>query len=93
MTGGFYEAGLWTDAVLLWDRNDASAVYSGNPLDFDFYYRLSGIGISPVLLLTDREAVVARDYGQRCKSNFQTRPETLRIRQNVQEKVCAAGCF
>ena len=65
MTGGFYEAGLWTDAVLFWDRNDASFVYSGNPLDFDFYYRLSGIGISPVLLLTDRETVVACDYGQR----------------------------
>lgn len=74
MTGGFYEAGLWTDAVLLWDRNDASAVYSGNPLDFDFYYRLSGIRISPVLLLTDREAVVARDYGQRMQKQFSDTP-------------------
>ena len=53
MAGGSYEAGLWIDAVLLWDRNDASSVYSGNIVHFDFYYRLSDTGILSVLLLTD----------------------------------------
>ena len=51
MAGGSYEAGLWIDAVLLWDRNDASSVYSGNPLNPDFYYWLPGIRLSFVLLL------------------------------------------
>ena len=35
------------------DRNDASSVYSGNIVHFDFYYRLSDTGILSVLLLTD----------------------------------------
>lgn len=79
MTGGFYEAGLWTDAVLLWDRNDASAVYSGNPLDFDFYYRLSGSGVSFVLLLTDRKDR-CRDYRYESQIPHETRRTAARRR-------------
>ncbi len=64
MTGGFYEAGLWTDAVLFWDRNDASFVYSGNPLNFDFYYWLSGVGVSFVLLLENECVRIRQNAGK-----------------------------
>lgn len=52
LAGGIYEAGHRTYAVLFWDWNDASFVYSGDDLDFDFYYRVPGTGVSSVLLLT-----------------------------------------
>lgn len=64
MAGGFYEAGLWTDAVLFWDRNDASLVYSGNPLDFDFYYWMSGVGVSFVLLLITKYVRIRQNAGK-----------------------------
>ena len=53
MTGGFYEAGLWTDAV-----------YSGNPLNFDFYYWLSGVGVSFVLLLENECVRIRQNAGK-----------------------------
>ena len=51
MAGGSYEAGLWIDAVLFWNRNDASSVHSGDHFNTDFYYRLFNPWVSFILLL------------------------------------------
>lgn len=51
--GGYHEASLRFDAVLFWNGNDASAVYSRNLVNVDFYYWLPGVGILSVLLLRD----------------------------------------
>ncbi len=47
-----YETSHRADAVLFWNGNDIAFVYSGNADNADFYHRVSGAGISPVLLLS-----------------------------------------
>ena len=51
ISGGCHEACSGAYAFLLWDRNDASFVYSGNTVYADLYHRVSDFGILSVLLL------------------------------------------
>jgi hypothetical protein len=66
LTGGVYEAGHWTYAVLFWDWNDASFVYSGNHLNPDFYYWLPGVRISSVLLLKGKIKIRQNAWESKC---------------------------
>lgn len=50
-----YEAGFWTDAVLLWSGDDADAVHPSYADYPDFCYRVSDFGVLSVLFLTIRK--------------------------------------
>lgn len=52
LSGGFYEACLWPDAFLFRNWYDSAFVYPGDAFHTGVYHRMSGSGISSVLLLT-----------------------------------------